>query len=84
MYVGDANATCKNFVQLGLIEQLRMFGLDGLQLNRNLFARLHVCADVNVAKRPGADLSAEPEFAANPELHGYVGGAHSKGGGLPQ
>eukprot|EP00445_Apocalathium_hangoei_P061646 CAMPEP_0204094030 /NCGR_PEP_ID=MMETSP0360-20130528/190721_1 /ASSEMBLY_ACC=CAM_ASM_000342 /TAXON_ID=268821 /ORGANISM="Scrippsiella Hangoei, Strain SHTV-5" /LENGTH=312 /DNA_ID=CAMNT_0051043337 /DNA_START=633 /DNA_END=1567 /DNA_ORIENTATION=- len=56
MDVGDADATCKNLVQLGLIQELRMPGLDGLQLDGDLLPGLHVGADVDVAEGSGANL----------------------------
>ncbi|RNA05858.1 hypothetical protein BpHYR1_033557 [Brachionus plicatilis] len=56
-YVRYADAALQNFVQLALVEQLRVSRLHRLQLDGYLFAVGHVDAQVNVAKRARADLA---------------------------
>ena len=59
----------KNPINLALIEQLRMLGLDRFQLDGHLFARGHIGAKVNVPKRAAADLSPQAILLPDSQLH---------------
>lgn len=57
MYVRDTDATLKDTVELGLIEELRMLGPDWLQLDGYLFVSADVGAMVDISK------SSTPQFS---------------------
>mmetsp|Transcript_93831 Transcript_93831/g.148212 ORF Transcript_93831/g.148212 Transcript_93831/m.148212 type:complete len:206 (+) Transcript_93831:516-1133(+) len=69
MDVWHANATCQNLVQLGLVQQLWVLRFDGLQFDGNLVTSLYICANVNISKRSGANLTSQSELAADSQLH---------------
>mmetsp|Transcript_39474 Transcript_39474/g.118192 ORF Transcript_39474/g.118192 Transcript_39474/m.118192 type:complete len:278 (+) Transcript_39474:153-986(+) len=48
--IGNSNTACEDLVELRLVKQLRVLGLDRLELDGNLLTRLHVGAYVNVAE----------------------------------
>ncbi|KAJ8577597.1 hypothetical protein ON010_g1609 [Phytophthora cinnamomi] len=58
----------EDLVDLGLVEQLRVLALDGLELDADLLARRHVRAQVDVAERAAADLAAQAELLADSQL----------------
>lgn len=60
----------QNAVNLGLVQELRMFGLDRFEFNGHFFSCRHVGAKINVTKGTRANLAAEPVFLADAELHG--------------
>ena len=63
---GDAHATCERLIHTGLILKLGMFGLDGFQLDGNLFARDNVGAQVDIAETPAPDLRSDTVLVADP------------------
>lgn len=81
---GNADASGKRLVDAGLILQLRMLGLDALQLDGDLFARddvgaLRVVSDrshgrrqlrtqVNVTETAAANLAADSIFVADTQI----------------
>mmetsp|Transcript_1763 Transcript_1763/g.5240 ORF Transcript_1763/g.5240 Transcript_1763/m.5240 type:complete len:352 (+) Transcript_1763:405-1460(+) len=66
---GDAGATREHAVQLALVHELGVLGLHGLQLDCHLLPRGHIHAQVDVAKRPAPDLTAQPILLAYAQLH---------------
>lgn len=57
-------------VDLGLPEQLRVLGLDGLELDGDLLARGEVRAQVDVSERARPDLPTQSVLLAHPQFHG--------------
>lgn len=45
-----------------------MLGLDRLKLDGNLLSGNDVCSEVDVAKRTGADLAANPVFITDAKI----------------
>mmetsp|Transcript_9826 Transcript_9826/g.27635 ORF Transcript_9826/g.27635 Transcript_9826/m.27635 type:complete len:294 (-) Transcript_9826:96-977(-) len=56
--VRDADAASEDLAQLGLVEQLRVPGVDILKLDGDFLASLYVAAEVHVAEGARADLAA--------------------------
>ena len=54
--VRDSDSSLKDLVQLWLVEELRVPGLDGLELDGHLLAVGDVDAEVDVAEAAAADL----------------------------
>jgi hypothetical protein len=52
----DPNATRESLVDLGLVLELRVLGLDRLELDGNLFTGNDVYSEINVTKGAGANL----------------------------
>lgn len=65
---GNANTTSEGLVDTGLIFELRVFGLDALELDGNLLARDDVGAKVNVTERARADLAANAVFVTDTQV----------------
>jgi hypothetical protein len=62
-------APVQDAVNLALVQELRVLGLDALELDGDLLARRHVGPEVNVAKRPAANLAAQPVLFPHAQLH---------------
>jgi hypothetical protein len=59
----------QNAINFGFVQQLRMLGLDGFQLDCDFFTGGHVGAEINVAKRAAANFAAEPILFAHSQFH---------------
>jgi hypothetical protein len=66
---GDADTTSQRFVDTSLVLELRVLGLDALQLDGDFFTRDNVGTQVDIAKRAGSDLSANAVFVTDAEIH---------------
>ena len=66
---GVRTSTVQDLVDLGLVQELRVLGLHRLELNRNLLARRHVRAEIDVAERAGTDLAPQTVLLADTKLH---------------
>ena len=53
----NPDSALQNFVQLGLVEELRVSGFDGLELDCDFFAVRDVNAEIDVAETAAADFS---------------------------
>lgn len=70
----DANTASERFVDASFVLELRVLGLDALQLDGDFFARDDVGSQVHVAEGSGADLAANPVFVTDSEvLQGGLG-----------
>ena len=56
-------------VDLALVQELGMLGLDGLELDGHLLPGRHVGAEVDVTEGAGADFAAQPVLLSDAELH---------------
>ena len=65
---GDADAAGMRLVDARLILELRVLGLDRLELDGNLLARDDVGAQVAVAKGAGANLTTDAVFVSDAEI----------------
>lgn len=65
---GDANSTGEGLVDAGFVLELGMLGLDALELDGDLLARDDVGSQVDVAKRAGPDLPADPVLVTDAEV----------------
>lgn len=65
----DTDTTGKGLVDLGLVLELRVLGLDGLELDSDLLTGDDVDAEVNVTERSGTDLLTDTVLAADTEIH---------------
>jgi len=55
--VGNSDTPLKNLVEFGLVEKLRVPGLDGLELDGDFLAVGDVDAEVDVAKTTTTDFA---------------------------
>mmetsp|Transcript_15186 Transcript_15186/g.31574 ORF Transcript_15186/g.31574 Transcript_15186/m.31574 type:complete len:164 (+) Transcript_15186:429-920(+) len=69
-HIRNSQSPMQNPINFALIKELRMLGLDALELDRHLLAGGHVGPEVNVPEGTGADLAAEAIFLADAEFHG--------------
>mmetsp|Transcript_164025 Transcript_164025/g.398635 ORF Transcript_164025/g.398635 Transcript_164025/m.398635 type:complete len:375 (+) Transcript_164025:167-1291(+) len=67
--VRNAHAPRKDLVELGLVEELGVPRLDGLELDRNLFTRLDVRPNVDVSEGTRPNLPPQPELTTHAQLH---------------
>lgn len=49
--------------------QLRMFGFHALEFDGDFLVRDDILAEIDIAERAGADLSAESKASTHPQLH---------------
>jgi hypothetical protein len=70
--VGDADAALEDLVELGLVEELRMFRVRGLQLDGDLLMGGEVDSGVDFTKGATTDLLAEAVLIGYPQLHGQL------------
>lgn len=68
----DANTTGEGLVDTSLILQLRVLGLDALELDGDLFSGDDVGAQVDVTERSGADLAADAVFVTDSEILNWM------------
>jgi hypothetical protein len=61
----------QRLVHLALVFQLRVLGLDGLQLDGDLFTGDDVDTEVDVTERTGSDLFTDTVFGAYAEIHSH-------------
>jgi len=66
--VGNSDTPLKNLVEFGLVEKLRVPGLDGLELDGDFLAVGDVDAEVDVAKTTTTDFANQSVFPSNDEL----------------
>jgi hypothetical protein len=64
----NSHTTSERFVDSGFIFELRVLGLNTLQLNGNLFTGDDVGAEVDITERAGADLSTDTVLVTNAEI----------------
>lgn len=64
----DAHTTGEGLVDTGLVLQLRVLGLDALELDGDLLAGDDVGAQVDVTERSGTDLAADTVFVTDSEI----------------
>jgi hypothetical protein len=50
----------QQFDEFGLVEELRVLGAGGLQLDSDLIVGLNVCSQVDFTKGPAADFAPKP------------------------
>lgn len=65
---GNADTTSQGLVDAGFVLELRVLGLDGLELDSNLLAGDDVSAQVNVTERTGADLSTDAVLVTDTKI----------------
>lgn len=64
----DADTAGEGLVDTGLVLQLRVLGLNALELDSDLFAGDDVGAEVNITERSGTDLAADTVFVTDSEI----------------
>lgn len=64
----DTNTTGKRLVDTGLIFELRVLGLDALELDGNLFSRDDVGAEVDITERTRSDFSADTVLVTDAQI----------------
>lgn len=64
----DANTAGEGLVYTSLVFQLRVLGLDALELDSDLFARDDVGAQVDITKGSGPNLAADAVFVTDSEI----------------
>lgn len=69
-------------IDLGLTKQLGVLCFHRFELDGHLLARRHVCAEVNVTKRPAADLPTEAVLLAHAKFLRGRGEKAERGGSL--
>jgi hypothetical protein len=62
-------STLSHFIEFAFDMQLRVFGFDAFQLYCHFFACGNVCAQIDVAERARAYLSAQSVSISNSQLH---------------
>ena len=67
---GDTDTTSKGLVDTGLIFELRVLGLDALELDGNLLARDDVGSEVDVTEGAAPDLTADTVFITDAKILG--------------
>ena len=65
---GNADTASEGLVDAGLVFELGVFGLDGFELDGNLFARDDVGAQVDITKTAAADLAADAVFVTDSKI----------------
>lgn len=72
---GNADTASEGLVDTGLVLQLGVLGLDGLELDGNLLTGDDVGAEVDVTERTRTDLSTDTVLVTDAQIHGsHVGG----------
>lgn len=64
----DADTAGEGLVDTGLVLQLRVLGLNALELDSDLFAGDDVGAEVDITERSGTDLAADTVFVTDSEI----------------
>lgn len=62
-------STVQDAINLGFVQQLRVFRFDRFEFDGHLFTRRHVGTKVNVPKRTTADFTAQPILFPHTQLH---------------
>mmetsp|Transcript_49555 Transcript_49555/g.97593 ORF Transcript_49555/g.97593 Transcript_49555/m.97593 type:complete len:334 (-) Transcript_49555:238-1239(-) len=66
----NAELAAQHLVNLGLIQQLRVFTLQGFQLDGDLLPRRHVSSGMNLPERSTADFPSHSVFSSRDRLRG--------------
>jgi hypothetical protein len=67
---GDTDTAGEGLVDTGLILELRVLGLDRLELDSNFLTRDDIGSEVDIAKRAGSDLTADTVLVTDAKIHG--------------
>jgi hypothetical protein len=67
-FEGAIDTAGEGLVDAGLILELRMLGLDRLELDSNFLARDDVGSEVDIAKRAGSDLAADTVLVTDAKI----------------
>lgn len=65
---GNSYAAGQRLVDASFILQLRVLGLDALELDSDLLPRDNISTEINVTERAGADLSADAVFITDTKI----------------
>ena len=68
----ELTSAMENTINFALIQQLRVLGLDRLQLDSHLFSGGHISAQVDIAKRPASNLPPQAVLLPHSQLHGFT------------
>jgi hypothetical protein len=65
---GNTDTSSEGLVDAGLIFELRVLGLDALELDGNLLSRYDIGSEVDISKGATTDLTTDAVFVANAKI----------------